>query len=428
MPFTASVSVWAQSCAIVPEAIVKLRAPEIGAFNVWDAIYGEPETQEILKTGFVRENGHSVMAGERYHDGDKAVSLILVEYDRRGRMVWEKVHDIAELQGVVKVFEHENGFVVLANKNDGPRIDAAWLGVFDEMGGMQYQRRIRLPNLRIAARDLVKNPAGAGFVMVASARAKQANAQFNAVFIKLNSKFQFVSKRSYQPGPENEILGLYPRGSQLIATGYIRNARQRKNAWALALEGDGAIAWQHQFPRGAGASLMRAKSYGDRHVIAVGEALPAGQGMARGGWIAMMQADDGDIVWQRYYTGEKYAYTVRDALVSADGLISILLDGEPPKMMMKDNEKHVDNEDYVRLLTLDPRGNISDSTHFFHGKSADAFQILRGAVRERVLVGGTETVYEIENADTPDMPHIIESLDGWAVVAPAMDSYQDPCQ
>jgi len=432
-PFAVS----AQNCVIVPESIVKLRAPEIGAFNIWDAVYGELGTEENFKAGFVKENGHSVAVGERYSIGDESVSLLLVEYDRRGRMVWEKVHEVPELQDIIKVFEHEDGFVVLANKHDGPRIDAAWIGVFDAMGVLKYKRLIRLPNLRIAARDLVQSPLGDGFVMAASSKAKTANAALNSVFITLNSKFQFVSKRSYQPGPENEILGLTLRenavGRQLIATGYIRNARGRKNAWVLALEGDGAIAWQHQFPRGAGALLKEAVPYGERYVVAVGEAMPAGKDVARGGWVAMIKGDDGDILWQRYYTGQKYAYTVRDVLVSEDGLISILLDGEPPafrkgKAMKKVDDQEKDQEDYVRLLMLDPRGGIINSIPFFHGQSADAYQILRGAVRERILLGGSDMRYEIENAEMPEAPDIIETREGWAVVAPAMDRYQDPCQ
>ncbi len=414
----------AQQCDIAPAGIVKLRAPKIGAFNLWDRLYGVPEFDEGFVDGFSRRNGHVIAVGGREIGGDTVneTRLIMAEFDQRGRKVWEAEHAVKSLQHVVKAFPHQDGFVVLAAQKG-----AAWVGVFDLDGALKSQRRIALPKMNIVPRDLIVAPRGKGFVMAASA--KGADNAFYSMFIRLNTKFQFVTKRGYKTGLENEILALMPFGHGIVASGYMKDDRGRDTGWLLRLENDGAIGWQKQFPRGAGARLRGISPYGEERIFVYGEALPSSGDNQQAGWVLLADAGSGDIAWQRYYTSQKYAYAARDVLVNDDGLISVLLDGEMPDGMrlsadvIKDQAGRAlgNRSDYVRLLTLNPRGVIFDSMHFFYGEGADAFALVKGEKQERILIGASDMHYE-------DAAKTVDSREGWIVAAPALDPYTDPCQ
>ncbi|MGH1399416.1 MAG: hypothetical protein ACRBCT_09400 [Alphaproteobacteria bacterium] len=409
----------AQQCATTPEAIIKLRIPEIGAFSLWEKEYGKPEFDEQFTSGFARKNGHVIAAGER-KTADKT-HLIIAELDQRGRKVWEAEHTPKSLQRVVKTFAHKDGFIILAAQKD-----AAWIGMFDFEGALKSQKRIAIPNMSITPHDLVPAPRGKGFVMAASTTG-QDGAPYS-LFIRLNTKFQRTAKRSYQTGLANEVLRLIPHEHGLIGAGYMKDDHGRETGWLLRFEEDGAIGWQKQFPRGNGARLNGLKKYETDRIIAYGEATPAGNGDTAG-WIMLTDADSGDIQWQRYYTSKKYAYRITNADINNDGLISILLDGKTHSDKQSGNDVIKDQagralgnrSDYVRLMTLNPRGVIFDSMHFFHGEGADASTLIRGKKQERILIGASDIHYE-------NAIKTIKSREGWIVAAPALEPYTDPCE
>ena len=146
----------------------------------------------------------------------------------------------------------------------------------------------------------------------------------------------------------------------------------------------------------------------------------------------VVQARNGEIAWQRYYTGN-YDYVGRGVMASPQGLISILLDGDPPKGKRSDfslDPLDMQKSDYVRVLTLNPRGVIFDSQEFFSGEGTDAMQLLRGPAEERIIIGQSDMMYTLEKqgeGEDATEEVVKRSQDGWIVAAPAMAVYEDPC-
>ena len=126
---------FAQACHLDEEVIYKLRAPTLGAYNIWDGAHGEEDSDETYVYGdLLPDTGHVIVTGERYASGSKNPKLIIAEIDRRGRLVWEGVHDIDKLSHVRKLMRLDEQVVVLGALSDGPRSRAVWIGFFDLKG------------------------------------------------------------------------------------------------------------------------------------------------------------------------------------------------------------------------------------------------------------------------------------------------------
>lgn len=419
---------YAQNCARNFEEIVPLRAPDIGAYNVWDAIHGEDTVDERYVSGFKHENNHIIAAGERVRIQDDYVRLILTEFDRRGRPVWDKTHSITGLFEVVKAFSYGDGFVVLGNKKNKDDVSSGWIGFFNFEGGLRFQGVLRADSDSIVARDLIARPKG-GLILLVSVMPERPAAKPYSIVYRLDTKGQVVSKRSYQPGLENALMSLtvVPDEDAYYAGGYVNDAVGRKTGWLVKLGGDGTLMWQRQIPRGSGAQVLRVASYGEDSLIAAGNAVPIGDGAPDAGWVLKLDGASGDVIWHRYFTGD-YNYIARDLMVSDDGLITVLLDGDPVGEVEGQPEM---KDDYVRLLVLNPRGTIFDSAHYFNGEGTDAFALIRGFMDERVIVGASDMAYTLQDESdeiSAGMADVQRSREGWMVAVPAMDSYNDPCE
>ncbi|HBR68903.1 MAG TPA: hypothetical protein DEA55_05960, partial [Rhodospirillaceae bacterium] len=113
--FTPGVAL-AQQCQADAEVIVRMRKAEIGSYNVWDTVYGLRADIERFVGGTTSVAKNAVVAGERYFKVDADVTLVMAELDRRGRVIWEKEHDIKNLRKLVKFLPDKNGYIVLANR------------------------------------------------------------------------------------------------------------------------------------------------------------------------------------------------------------------------------------------------------------------------------------------------------------------------
>lgn len=382
-----AVPVMAQDCSVMPEVIVPLRAPSIGAYNVWDGAHGEQEMDERYVSGFTLENGHTLVVGEREHA--KGLQIIMAEIDRRGRVVWEKAHDVKGLSRVVKMLSQKDKAVVLAEVQD-----KSWIGFFDLQGVLGSKRMLRNT---VPPHDIIIRKDG-GFLLAAGAQ-----------IFHLNSKGKVVSKRAYQSGVKNAVLALAPLEDGTLVSGYTENAAGRRNGWVLKLNAQGGIEWQQEYPRGSGAILHEAQNFIQGFSVVAGETYPLAPDDPKAAWVMVINNSNGQVAWQRYFTGE-VAYTARDLMVTEQGLVSALIDGEGKR-------------DYVRLVTMNPRGVMFDSQSFFNGREADAFQMIKGSANERVIIGESNMAYTIEGQDLETL-----SREGWILAAPSMGTYDDPCR
>lgn len=430
----------AQRCGVDFELIFKMREPSVAAYSVWDSVYGHQDQQEKFVSGVVIENTDVVVAGERSGPDHKMAALILVEIDRRGRVVWEQTHQIAGLESVVKILRTDKGYLIIGNRLQGKKTHSVWLGFFDEKGFLSGEKDVQKAGGALLAHDIVRRHDGRGYLLAVSAQNGESEAMRFSMIYTLNSKGEAVSDRAYMPGTESRILGLSLAGNhQYTASGYIYGESGLREGWILRLNDEGEIIWQRQYPRGVGAELTRAQDYQDTGMVAIGNVRPGDNGL-QAGWVMALRKADGDVVWQRYYTGEM-EYFGRDFFSNANGLISVMFDARKPKEVrgqgaqeseeaQKEDEKNILNEykgqNYVRLLTINPRGVLFISDEFFNGEGLDAYQMLPDPDGTRILIGATQMVYQVENAVDKTRAQA-RSQDGWLAAATPMEPYEDPC-
>lgn len=421
---------FAQRCDFDANAIFKLRDPTIGAYSIWDSVHGTLEAREKYVSGVVLENGHVLALGQREMDKPKSIMLTLTEIDRRGRVVWEKTHMIKGLNKVIKILKRgENDFVVLAQQNNTKNAAKAWIGFFDRQGILKSRRVHAKAGGAFYPHDLIQRPNTKGFMFAVSVKNAASDMHHYSELYILNHKAQIVSKRSYITGLDNQILTVSPiKDGGYMASGYMRDASGRKTGWLLRVDANNALMWQRQYPRGAGAEFHTLADYQSGFVLAAGHAMPiVGRGKHNAGWVAAIDARNGDIGWQRYFTGNAQDYIARDMLVSADGLISVMIDSKIPEQ--KPAKHGIKHRDHVRLMTLNPRGVIFAGDELFNGEKADAFAMIRGPSRERILFGTSDVIYDIEQGAGENKTVMRKrSQEAWIIASSAMGAYNDPCK
>jgi len=424
----------AQRCDVDAEAIFKLRKADIGAYAIWDGVHGDKEHDERYGAGEIMENGHVFVAGTRGSMGKPFPTLILAEIDRRGRVVWETKRNVKGLERILGTVRFGDDYIVTVRIQDGRDKTSIWVGFFDAKGALRSDRTFRHNGGSFVYANIIPSVNGKGLVMVGSVRSKQSDALLFSEFYRLNSKGQVISKRAFNPGPDNGLYRITPaQDGNYLAVGYINNARNRKTGWLLKIDEKGNIIWQRQYPRGIGAELVGAEEMSNGDIIAFGTALPAQENALKAGWLVQLDPDNGGMKWQRYFTGN-YDYSGKDLTVNDDNLISVLLDAKPVAGYFE--EEGVPVKDYSRIVTLNPRGVIFDSQAYFEGEIADGEDLLVSPAGERIIIGSAQIAYQEQNeavsgddaAGDTAKPIERRSYEGWIIATPRADSYVDPCK
>ncbi len=411
----------AQECGINYEMIFQMKEPKVGAYNIWDSILGNQEREEELFAGLALKNTNILVTGERRKHKNAAPRMLLVEIGKRGRGVWEREYYVENLGAVKALAPHPDGFAVLATQEKSRSEKQVWLGFFNADGMLLDTVIIKSDTFALEAESIALARDGKGYVVMATAREKFGSA-YHAMFYKVDMKGKILSDRAYLPGPGNKITDIKPYGEdKYVATGLIFDETDRQIAWLLLLEDDGGIVWQRQYARGRAAEFHAAAEYGSNYIVVAGESEPY---MARGrglnaGWVMLVSKTNGDIIWQRYYAGD-LSYGARDLLVDDDGMISVLLNGE--------RREGDETAEYVRLLSINPRGILLISDEYFNAEGTQGYDLLFGPVKERIIVGSSDMVYTMEGKEGQAEPDLIRSKDGWVIAATPMEPYTDPCQ
>lgn len=435
---------FAQRCNIDKETIFKLRPPAIGAYAIWYGVHGDEKYKDRYVSGVLHEeNGHIMVAGTRSSLGQPYPELIISEVDRRGRVVTEVKRKVRNLKKVLDVKPSGTGMLVTALVSDGEDKQAFWVGLFNHDGIFKRENTFRSSTgAPVVFGDALPTADGKKFVMVLETRDKNSGETRLSEFYRLNSKLKTIARRTYNPGPDNGFHSVVPlKDGNFLISGYIDNDYSRKTGWLLKVDEHGGIIWQRSYPRGISAKFVKTAEMPNGMLIAAGIALPAEDEPTKAGWVITVMPDNGDVVWQRYFTG-KVDYAAKDLNISEDGLISLVLDAKPIKGAYENDGEPL--KDYVRLLTLNPRGLIFDSQAFFQGEIADAQSMILGPARERILIGHTQVAYkkeavelsgsdegeEMKNDGVKDMGEetITRSDEGWIVAAPRAEKYEDPCK
>ncbi len=409
----------AQKCYADAEVITKLRKPQIGSYNMWDTVYGLRADIDRFVGGMASVSKNAVVVGERFFEEGDDITLVMAELDRRGRVVWEKEHDVKGLRKIMKLLPNKGGYIVVADQKEGKSRNKIWIGFFDLNGGLVKTKTISDKKFNLFAQDMIVAHDEKGFLLAATAQGRGYESGGYAVLYRLNSKAQVLADRAYMPGLENRILGLsHGDGPYYMATGFIRSEDGRKTGWALKLDKDSAIVWQRQYPRGLAAQIHISADYKDPYFVAIGDAEPSDR-KNRAGWVMMLSSEDGSIAWQRYYTGD-FDFHGRDVIAHDDGQLSVLLDAE--------KAPESEGSEYARVLTLSPRGVLLLSDTYYNSEGVGAYDLFLGPNQERILAGYSDVAYRDEDPAHPEEDvRISRSREAWVVAGAPAEPYNDPC-
>ena len=442
---------YSQRCDTDEEAIFKLHRPAIGAYAIWYGVHGDEIAQERYIAGVLNDKNNIIVVGERMLKGDPFPTLVLSEIDRRGRVVVDFKRKVDRLHQVLNIKRSGENIVVtalLTDKRKDPKKSGSederlvfWVGLFKQDGAFIRDARFRSKSgSPVIFGDVLAEDNGKAFVMVLETRDAQSGATRISEFYRLNRNLKVSSWRSYNPGPDNGFHGIVPmKDGNYMISGYIDNARNRKTGWLLKVDPNGGIIWQRSYPRGIGAKLAKTAEMPDGKIVAVGVALPAQENSLKAGWLMSLQPDNGELIWQRYFSG-KVDYSAKDLIISEDGLISVMLDSKPVAGVVDAEDDTT--RDYVRLVTMNPRGVIFDSQAYYQGQVADAGAMILGPKDERIIIGHTEILYQKESVDDvmsgddtmqknksdTEIESFVRSDEGWIVAAPQVSEYEDPCK
>jgi len=423
----------AQRCDIDEEAIFKLRKADIGAYAIWDGLHGHDSKDQRYAAGVLQGNGHVFAVGSVDALGMPNPEMVLSEVDRRGRIVWENKRKIKGLEAVLSAVRFKDDVIVMARVLERRDRYALWVGFFNARGALRHEKVFRHRNGSLMNGSITPTHSGKSLVMVVGVADKRAGAPDFSEFYRLNSKGAVISKRAFNPGPDNGLSKIiHSDDGQYYAMGYIKNARARKTGWLLKVDDKGGIVWQRQYPRGIGADIIGADMLVDGSIVTIGNALPAREDSMKAGWAMRVDRDNGAVMWQRYFTGD-LDYSAKGVMANDDGVISVLLDAKPVAgIEMEDDE---DSKDFARLVTLNPRGVIFDSQAYFQGEIADAYDMILGPARERILIGASRILHRKDGAVVSvgdekdvDVGSAQRRYSGWILAAPAVDAYDDPCK
>ncbi len=418
---------FAQKCDAPYETITRLHHPDPGAFMVWNSVFGEQEhkTKFISAIASLRNNRNVIAAGEIRAASGIRPALLLVEFDRRGRKIWSKVHNIPYLDQVIKVASNGDGYVLIANISPPKKHRAIWLGFFDGMGKFKSYKKLSDNKFDLFANDMQPKIGSAGWVVPVTAIIKHADGggdQKNASVFLLDSKGNQISSRSYILGLKTEIIDLsvsnFGDGVEgYIATGYFENNSGKKIGWVVRLNSDLSMVWQKEFSRGVSAKLVASYPSGDGNVLVAGN-VESSNLKSGGAWLAKLDDVGGAIIWQRYYMSGKqtHTYSVRDINVNKDGLIALLMMADPVDVdakgnNIKDDGKSSkmsgfgvsDDSSYGHLLTLTPRGITLSGDAFYYGSDVMLYSLSQDENGRRIIAGSSmvkrETVIKDNEVD-----------------------------
>lgn len=389
---------------------------QYGAYSVWSSVYGEDTRDEVFGDAILKKGWRTISAGT-VSDIDRKIDengdlnelagtprLLIVELERRGRVAWEKMHTVEGIINVARIIETDKGYAVFANMKEKKKNQAVWAGFFDLKGDLISKQIITRKGGDFSVSDVVRRSDG-GYWVVGNFRPLSKGVMApHAVLYQLNTSARVVKQKAFVMGGENGINGLRSFGDKghLIASGYTSDTKGLRAGWLMRLDQNGHIVWQRSYSRGVGSVLNAGVPYSKNEILTTGYAHPSDQGQ-NAGWIMMIDADNGNLLWQRYITGES-SYAGQDILVDDTGVISVLIDAELPVYKKKPGQEPIPEkqfeargrDDYIRVLTFNVRGVLLENNVYQNAEGTDGVRLMRGPKGERVVAGHSNIVYEVQ--------------------------------
>ncbi|MFP4097959.1 MAG: hypothetical protein ACLFP8_04340 [Alphaproteobacteria bacterium] len=427
-PFELNAQVQDPDCSVPYETVTRLYTPDLGASMVWQRFYNQygitaKGRQARFVSSYVLDDQGVMVAGLVWPMTNVRPALMLVRFDDRGRGQWEQVHNLPDLEEVVKIIPDGDGSLVLANLSKPDQHSSLWFGFFDKDGQLKSSKILEESNFDLRARDIHSSVDGEGWVVPVTVSrdlgGDPPHLQQNATVYLLNRQGDKVAMRSYILGLQTELLHVHSQtfaGEKkgYIATGYFENGAGKKIGWIMRLDPDLSIVWQREYSRGILAKIITGASDGSGDVLLAGDVNSAESDVG-GVWLAKLDGVRGDVLWQRYYASQDdlYNYRTKALVRHEDGRISLLMAGEPVAdegAVKRRFQEQVDDRLRGRrvgyLLTLTARGTLLTGDSFYAGYKSYVSSMAAGQDGRRFMVGDSwlESYEALKRAREENMP------------------------
>lgn len=409
-----------EDCApVIAGEITTIREPEFTSGDSWHIVYAE-EGMDVFSDLVQLDPTTIVAAGAFTKDKDDAVyHPLIVKFDERLKQVWAVRESTPEQQTIYRILKTKKGFAVLGDLSDKKRGNGIYIAAYDDAG----KQTMKLAPIFESGGDLdakgfLMAQDGGGYVIAAQFINTNDQEKQYGILYKVSPAGKIIWKRSFEPGRSTVFNNVQATiDGTYVVTGQIVTEGNKSAGWLLRVDQDGALKWQHSYPRGLAASLQSAQQTKEGDFIVSGKSRPfnyEGKGLAA--WI--MKADSsGAPIWQRYFNGS-YSYEAPDVISYEDGRASVLINAAA-----MDSQRR----SHARLMTFTPQGNIQSLEDFTEGQNAAAHRLIAGMGGERILLGYTQTSFGDHQAGNEASAAPAYTYDAWILAAPPLDSYQDNC-
>lgn len=416
----------AQECGSQYETVTDLHEPEVGTFSIWDATYGEGQRIEKFRSAAITSQGHTVVLGEMRPRSEMNAAIMLVDFDRSGRLSWEKFHFLSGITDVVKILSINNGYLVVANRHQQHMKKSIWIGFFDNKGDFEYQNVLQDLHKDLEVKDLIVLRGGAKFMLAVTSSSstgdkKNPRTLKNGEVYIVDIKGKALVKRAFMMGGNSEILDLAAadqgedKTESILATGYHENEVEKKTGMVMRLSSDASLVWQHEYSRGLASQINGSSPYMKDFIVTIGQSDPLDGGLS-GAWAMLLSVDSGEVLWQRFYRGG-YSYKGRSIQVNSDNLIILMVQADVSNDMAHGLEQVANiNKDkeilgklnYAHILILSPRGVTLSGQSYFNALGAEAYEMILNNEENIVLTGQSnipfreifDPVEDVENSKT----------------------------
>ena len=424
-------SAQSQQCDAPYETITRFDKPEPGAAMIWQTFYNQygtvvKERQARFASSYGLDNGDVLVVGRVQLMKNLHPSLLLVQFNDRGRDKWEKIHSMPNMKEIVKIVPNGEGSAVLVNMATPEGYRYFWIGFFDKNGSLKSSQTFKDKEFELQANDIHPSIDNEGWVLPVNVMRKwgdeSAQSQKNASIYLLNKDGKKAGMRSYILGLKTELTHVEAHSFEgdrkgYIATGHFENDAKKKIAWVMRLNQDLSMAWQREYGRGLSAKLISASVDKNGNVLIAGDVNSAESNM-QGAWLAKLDSEHGNMSWQRYYASkeENYNYYARDVAWHDDGRISLLMVGEMIEQKKRGEKKSDDSDPseaekkyFGHLLTLSPRGLIMSGDAFYAGYGSYVSSMSLDKIGRRILVGDSwqRSYAEIKRQREKNAPEVV---------------------
>jgi len=414
----------AQDCTPPFEMVTHLSPPVPGAPVLWNTTFGDQNSAEQF-THIVETGGGVLGVGLQNVFKDVRPHLLFTFFDMRGRDVSSQTQSVDKLISIADVHPYKGGFVVLAHQRlKTSERTGFWVGFFTLSGQLKNQKNFSDAESSLRPRAIVADVKNDGWIVSATSERSISGGgdgvvQQTARLYSLDKNGEERLQRSYFLGGNSEILNLsvsknFEGRGRYIATGRFDNNYGLSNAWVLRLRPDLSLEWQQEFRRGKSAQLLYSVQDESGAILVAGDVDSRDSFSAKGVWFAMLGADNGDVILQRYFYSEDagYSYSMRGLEVEESGRVTLLMaatltDGERSENKSTVIEKNVgapsvgvNGENYARILYLSPRG-ITIGGHVFAGAEQSNIHSFSRISNGSVAMAGYSLVEEKPDYSRP---------------------------